>query len=30
MDAETIRFIGGAVVLIALLAIQIMKRKGNA
>jgi len=30
MDAETIRFIGGAIVLTALLALEIMKRKGKA
>ena len=29
MDSETIRFIGGAVVLVALLAIQILKRRGT-
>ena len=29
MDAETIRFIGGAIVLIALLALEILKRRGT-
>jgi len=30
MDAETIRLVSGAIVLVALLALQIMKRKGTS